>query len=65
MSWIRSWIGDGASYEHIPIPMLSAPMSSIPPVTGIQYFRCFFENGLARSFTRRVATRGVYHTATV
>jgi hypothetical protein len=26
------------------------PIATMPPVTGIQYRRCFFENGAARSF---------------
>ena len=48
-SWMRSGSG-GALYVQKPRTTLNRPISSMPPVTGIQYRRCFFENGLARSF---------------
>ena len=37
-------------YEQYPTMMLMTPISTIPPVTGIQYLRCLRENGRARSF---------------
>ncbi len=33
---------------------LIRPITIMPPVTGIQYRRCFFENGAARSFCNPV-----------
>ena len=44
-----SGAGGGDSYTQNPIPTLITPSSSMPPVTGIQYFRCLRENGRARS----------------
>jgi len=43
----------GGSYEHMPMPTLITPITIIPPVTGSQYLRCFFENGRARSLRSR------------
>lgn len=57
-TWIRSCVSGGVfEYEHQPIATLMIPIKIIPPVTGIQYFRCLRENGRARSLD----TPTLYH----